>query len=429
MKILKPPAKPGNSFKERGLIAQALESYAKDYQKRTGTDYTTAWHNQVNQLAKQCGFQTNDPDEFKKWIFSQPLGRISLLQEPPGLFPFVTNEKLPLVEVSYNSEEAISSLEYGPPWDELAAYLSVFAGQAYSSEDAVELFMQEQGAKSFTWFSHKLTSVAAFGCILHGHPILCFKGTNTIRLGLIDALILPWGRPIRHMGFHLAWSIIKSKVIGWLESLSYKKGLILTGHSLGGAMAFLAAYDLCDLGIAAVITFGAPRPGMYDFKDKYASRCNENTKTTKPLGEITYRYTHETDIVSRVPPPLFFYHVGSSERVVKDDGTIKEGCPPNYLQRIDEINIKIRGMTSGLLEYTSIFPLQQGISPTKDACFSLLYSLYQAFTFLGFWGLYFFFGFLLALLIPLALIDGIRHKSYFYLNAFARRFKLIKTDG
>lgn len=428
MKKRKPPANPKNTFRERGLISQLLDSYADDHQKRTGADYLTAWHEQADTLARQNGFEAANPEELRNWIFSQPLGNLTQLKiaEPFNTSPPEANEIIHRNNMVCSPEDAFSNLDNLPRWDMIAAYLSVFAQNAYLKEDAVRLFTQEQGAHSFCWFSHPPTDNAAFGCVLYGHPILFFKGTQTVRQWIIDALILPWGRPIRHMGFHLSWSVLKDQVTNWLNSLSLDKGLILTGHSLGGAMAFLAAYDLYPRGIDAVITFGAPRPAMAGFKKDYGSRCCTTAQGPKPLSYVTHRYTHETDIVSRIPPPLLFCHVTDTEKFVHDDGSVEIKFPPNYIQRIERISSKTLELPHRLFGDASLPRLSHGFKDTTEAMLTLLKSLYRSFSF-TLWGVYFFSCFLLLLLIPLACIDSCRHFKEGYVKAFAERFSFEKT--
>lgn len=428
MKILKPPPPSQNtSLKERGLIFQALDASAKIYQEKTGADYTTAWHNQVRRLARQNDFETDNPKELKKWIFSLPLGKVTLLQEPPSPFPFSIEEKVAVEKEICSPQEAFSSLQSPPPWDELAAYLSIFAEKVYQPEETVKSFVQEQDADSFCWFTDGITSVTAFGCVMHGHPVLCFRGTQTFRQWIIDALILPWGLPIRHMGFNLAWKVVQKKVREWLNSIPSDKGIILTGHSLGGAMAFLAAYDLYDCGVDAVITFGAPRPAMAGFRDDYRFRVDLSSDNPKPLDQLTQRYTHETDLVSRVPPPIFFSHVVSKERIVNDDGSIEERPPPDYIQRIEAINTKAMALSDMFFETTSGFSLMQGPRSTKESLIVLLFTFLRSLK-MGLWGIYFLSCFLLSLLIPLTIIDIIRHDKHAYVEAFSKRFDFLSSQ-
>ncbi|QPF86896.1 lipase family protein [Bradyrhizobium genosp. L] len=90
-------------------------------------------------------------------------------------------------------------------------------------------------------------------------------------------------------------------------------GLFFTGHSLGGALAVIAAERaMRELGAtaAAVTTFGGPRVGGLDFFNSY----------TPALGDRTFRMVHGDDVVPTVPPPLLntFLHVGRMEQCPTD---------------------------------------------------------------------------------------------------------------
>ena len=71
--------------------------------------------------------------------------------------------------------------------------------------------------------------------------------------------------------------------------------LFLTGHSLGGALAVLAA-ALLHFGprqrIAGVFTYGQPRLGDPAF----------STAFDQALGAVTFRYVNDLDVVPHVPP-------------------------------------------------------------------------------------------------------------------------------
>ncbi|MFM7365811.1 MAG: lipase family protein [Cuspidothrix sp.] len=70
---------------------------------------------------------------------------------------------------------------------------------------------------------------------------------------------------------------------------SNAKQICLTGHSLGGALATLAAYRLINtFPVNSVYTFGSPRVGDKDFRSQY---------------KIThFRFENRNDIVPHVPP-------------------------------------------------------------------------------------------------------------------------------
>jgi hypothetical protein len=73
--------------------------------------------------------------------------------------------------------------------------------------------------------------------------------------------------------------------------------LFLTGHSLGGALAVLEAawlYFVENRSVAAVYTYGQPRVGDPDFSSAYNAA----------LGEVTFRYVNDQDIVPHLPPVL-----------------------------------------------------------------------------------------------------------------------------
>jgi triacylglycerol lipase len=73
--------------------------------------------------------------------------------------------------------------------------------------------------------------------------------------------------------------------------------LWLTGHSLGGALAMLAANELFSRAergaapIAGVYTFGQPRVGNAGFRDAYDTL----------LKGRTFRIVHGDDVVPRIP--------------------------------------------------------------------------------------------------------------------------------
>jgi Lipase (class 3) len=111
--------------------------------------------------------------------------------------------------------------------------------------------------------------------------------------------------------------------------------LVLTGHSLGGALAVLAAFSLAEqFTVRQVITFGQPRVGLFRFRDSYNTKaCGPGQNET--LHAITRRYIHATDVVSRVPPPMPYCHVGS-RWLLDGSGKCTQGRSKKLLERLEE---------------------------------------------------------------------------------------------
>ena len=86
------------------------------------------------------------------------------------------------------------------------------------------------------------------------------------------------------------------------RSVYKNAGVIITGHSFGGALATLSAVELNQRGIKAdLVTFGSPRVG----NDKFAKYANQMIK-----GK-SLRVTYKNDIVTVIPPQTIgFRHVG-----------------------------------------------------------------------------------------------------------------------
>jgi hypothetical protein len=115
-----------------------------------------------------------------------------------------------------------------------------------------------------------------------------------------------------HQGFHDVYGTVKDVVLAQTATLMVKygsssPGILVTGHSLGAAVAILAAADITlayknVTSKIAVYTYGEPRVG----NPAWAKWMAEAVL----VGGKQYRVTHEADPVPRVPPLEFgFLHV------------------------------------------------------------------------------------------------------------------------
>jgi pimeloyl-ACP methyl ester carboxylesterase len=111
-----------------------------------------------------------------------------------------------------------------------------------------------------------------------------------------------------HRGFKAALAEV------WIDLKAYITGLQknnlriwMTGHSLGAALATLAAARYGN--VQGLYTFGSPRVGNQDFK--------------KDFNVNAYRFVNNSDIVTRVPPASLYCHVGEL-RYIDSEGAIHE---------------------------------------------------------------------------------------------------------
>lgn len=111
-----------------------------------------------------------------------------------------------------------------------------------------------------------------------------------------------------HQGFHAALDAAWPETLEAIVALSQPgQRLWFTGHSLGGALAVLAAmrwaHEARTPAIAGVYTIGQPRVGDAAFSAAY----------DRALGKVTFRYINNRDPVPRVPMRVLgFQDVGTA---------------------------------------------------------------------------------------------------------------------
>ena len=143
-----------------------------------------------------------------------------------------------------------------------------------------------------------------------GTGFVVFRGTQTAADWIENARLLaaPFkevaGAPAVHVGFHRVYQLVRKSLTSQLASLNFAAGLnrvIVTGHSLGGAVASLCALDLASHGVLPNLeccTFASPRTF-------YFTASSFVTAVPKSL-----RVANSLDIVTRVPPrELGYVHV------------------------------------------------------------------------------------------------------------------------
>jgi Lipase (class 3)/Trypsin-like peptidase domain len=133
-----------------------------------------------------------------------------------------------------------------------------------------------------------------------GAVMVAFRGTESTGDWLANLNVLGTSQPygIVHRGFHTGFTIVKSRIEQQLRRLPDRK-VVLTGHSLGGALATIAAAEWQGVfPIVAIYTYGQPAVG----RGTFPAFMQEH------YGEMFNRFVNDDDIVPLVPPG--YRHVG-----------------------------------------------------------------------------------------------------------------------
>lgn len=225
---------------------------------------------------------------------------------------------------------------------ERCAEMAKLAEIAYLDGDEAKQAFKEQG-----YPNHKFWDIE--GAQVHavwvnetsnskGVYVLAFRGTEPDELSdvLADLNAFP-SKGVSGGWVHLGFQTEVEKV--WEEILSHKQShskfdscyFFITGHSLGGAMATLAAsrFNLIDK-VDCLYTYGSPRVGTRSF--------------VKSCSVKHYRHKNNNDIVTTVPLALMGYKHHGELRYINFYGNVRKLTP------WQAIKDKWRGWRSGILD-------------------------------------------------------------------------------
>lgn len=197
------------------------------------------------------------------------------------------------------------------------AYIRFEQGQVQSLIQA----LAGGGFQAPAVFNDSRTDAQGYGTVgPDGMAYVIFRGTqaDSPRDVAADADIVPvtWPGGARvHRGFRDSESALFQSVRTWLATLGGSR-IVVTGHSLGAAMATLLAARLQG---AVLVTFGSPRVGDSGFAALFA-------------GRAVRRYVDCCDGVTTVPPNVGYKHL-SGERYIDRSGRIRPQ-PPDDVERL-----------------------------------------------------------------------------------------------
>jgi hypothetical protein len=240
----------------------------------------------------------------------------SLSVPPSGFDPaFTLNVMIPLAEAAY---AVMQNPGANPPLP--AGFQQTALLQADETQRATLLGQPSSPKARIVGVLLKDSGV--FG-LIGNNPVsktafVSFRGTQTPGEWLedFDALFEPYefvtGCGSAHQGFQSVCAALRDSArAGLAKAIAGCNRLLVTGHSLGAALAVIAAVDIAK-NLAPgftpeVITFAGPASGLPDFAHFFDS-----------LIPSCYRVVNQWDIVPRVPlqiPFGFFQHTGTEKRI------------------------------------------------------------------------------------------------------------------
>ncbi|HTN75284.1 MAG TPA: lipase family protein [Pirellulaceae bacterium] len=207
------------------------------------------------------------------------------------------------------------ALSRGCHYLENALRLATLAELAYRNDPAKELLPFADHFRRIQAFSLEGT----FGFVVSDEQnlVVALRGTDQVIdwvTNLTTTQMAGMGGWV-HDGFYHALNIVWNDILTRVQALRDNGQTVwVTGHSLGGALATIAAARLTEAGIEPYITctFGAPR-------------CLDPKAAASYLPRL-YRFVNKGDLVPTVPPALSlpwnrYQHTGSLSITLDKDRT------------------------------------------------------------------------------------------------------------
>jgi triacylglycerol lipase len=201
---------------------------------------------------------------------------------------------------------------------EQAYWFGQAARLAYGDESEIRQITERWGFDRLTYFCGKhqmpfpLEDTQAYLAASDNMILVAFRGTepSKIRDWLSDSNTPVTPGPARkglvHLGFSRALASVYPEIRANVESVrTNDQTLWFTGHSLGGALAMLAAATMYledpKLLADGVYTFGQPRTC-----DRILAGVHDDAFTSRH-----FRFVNNNDAVAQVPPEPVFHHVNA----------------------------------------------------------------------------------------------------------------------
>lgn len=183
----------------------------------------------------------------------------------------------------------------------LARFAMIGAENLPFKKESLEPWLSKFGLDSVTSLESNAHGVRGFVATSKKFNLVVFQGTHSAQ-GVVTDLrsVVTSASPDNlsggvHKGFKSGFDQVKSKLTGVLTQEPFRSlPTFLVGHSLGGALAVLAALELdaAKVSVAGVVTLGQPRVGNEEFAAAFE----------RGLGTKYKRFVFENDPIPHLPP-------------------------------------------------------------------------------------------------------------------------------
>lgn len=200
-----------------------------------------------------------------------------------------------------------------------------FSNYAYMDSERAKPFFEARGYPNHQFFDNKGSQAHV---VWNDHEIvIAFRGTEPTESRDIKADLNVWPDHAEaggwvHNGFQNALNKIWSGILLLLNDHQDKQ-ILICGHSLGGAMATVAASRLKEKQ-PKLYTFGSPRVGNKDFVESFGN-------------VVHYRFVNNNDLVTTIPMAFLGYRHHGSCMYINYHGEVRNF---NTWQRLKD---KLRG--------------------------------------------------------------------------------------
>lgn len=230
---------------------------------------------------------------------------------------------------------------------QLALSMALASAVSYENESLINDIVRSRWRLDFVKFISNDETQCFIAAIGHA-VVVAFRGTESRGdwLGNLNAIhtTRPYGAV--HRGFLGAFQVVDELLRDELSKIG-GKSVVLTGHSLGGALATVASAEWHGIiPVSSIYTYGQPAVGRGKFlnfmKEKYHDRF--------------FRIVNDNDVVTRIPPN--FSHIGSKIHFKKngqlwdapklDETLTAEAADPNFLSEaeFDDLRSEVLSLSS-----------------------------------------------------------------------------------